>query len=30
MTKIDIIQNVYEKLGIPKKDSARIVESVLI
>jgi len=28
MTKIDIIQNVYEKLGIPKKDSARIVESV--
>jgi len=28
MTKIDIIQNVYEKLGIPKKDSAKIVESV--
>ncbi|MDX9745215.1 MAG: integration host factor subunit alpha [Syntrophales bacterium] len=28
MTKIDIIQDVYEKLGIPKKDSARIVESV--
>jgi integration host factor subunit alpha len=28
MTKIDIIQNVYERLGIPKKDSARIVDSV--
>jgi integration host factor subunit alpha len=28
MTKIDIIQDVYEKLGIPKKDSAKIVESV--
>jgi len=28
MTKIDIIQDVYEKLGVPKKDSARIVESV--
>jgi len=28
MTKIDIIQNVYEKLGFSKKDSARIVESV--
>ena len=28
MTKIDIIQNVYEKLGLSKKDSAEIVESV--
>lgn len=28
MTKIDIIQDVYEKLGFPKKDAARIVESV--
>lgn len=28
MTKIDIIQDVYERLGIPKKDSAKIVESV--
>ena len=28
MTKVDIIQNVYERIGIPKKDSARIVESV--
>jgi len=28
MTKIDIIQNVYEKLGFSKRDSAKIVESV--
>jgi len=28
MTKIDIIQSVYERLGVPKKDSAQIVESV--
>jgi integration host factor subunit alpha len=28
MTKIDIIQNVYEKLGFSKKDAAAIVESV--
>ena len=28
MTKIDIIQDVYEKLGFSKKDSAQIVESV--
>ena len=28
MTKIDIIQNVYEKLGFSKKESADIVESV--
>jgi integration host factor subunit alpha len=28
MTKIDIIQDVYEKLGFSKKDAARIVESM--
>ncbi|MDX9821290.1 MAG: integration host factor subunit alpha [Syntrophales bacterium] len=28
MTKIDIIQDVYEQLGFSKKDSAKIVESV--
>ena len=28
MTKIDIIQNVYEKLGFSKKESADIVEAV--
>jgi len=28
MTKIDIIQDVYEKLSFSKKDSARLVESV--
>jgi len=28
MTKIDIIQNVCDKLGFSKKDAARIVESV--
>jgi len=28
MTKIDIIQDVYEKLGFSKKDSAKIVELV--
>ncbi|PKN06311.1 MAG: integration host factor subunit alpha, partial [Deltaproteobacteria bacterium HGW-Deltaproteobacteria-7] len=28
MTKIDIIQNVCEKLGFSKKDSADIVESL--
>ena len=28
MTKIDIIQNVYEKLGFSKKESADIVETV--
>jgi integration host factor subunit alpha len=27
MTKIDIIQNVCDKLGFSKKDSAKIVES---
>ena len=28
LTKIDIIDSIYEKLGIPKKDCVRIVESV--
>lgn len=28
MTKAEIIQNVYNKLGFSKRDSARIVESV--
>ncbi len=28
MTKIDIVQNVSDKLGLPKRDSTRIVESV--
>jgi integration host factor subunit alpha len=28
MTKIDIVQNVTDKLGLSKRDSARIVESV--
>lgn len=28
MTKIDIIQNVYEKLGFSKKEAAEIVEAV--
>ena len=28
MTKIDIIQNVTDKLGLSKRDSSRIVESV--
>jgi integration host factor subunit alpha len=29
LTKIDIIESVYEHIGIPKKDCVRIVESVL-
>ncbi len=28
MTKIEIIESVYEHLGIPKKDCIRIVESL--
>ena len=28
LTKIDIIESVYEKLGMSKKDSVRIVESL--
>lgn len=29
MTKIDIVENVYAVTGIPKKESAEMVESVL-
>jgi integration host factor subunit alpha len=29
LTKIDIIDSVCEQFGIPKKDSVRIVESLL-
>jgi integration host factor subunit alpha len=28
LTKIDIIESVYEHLGVPKKDCIRIVESL--
>jgi integration host factor subunit alpha len=28
MTKIDIIESIYDKIGIPKKDCFRIVESL--
>jgi len=28
LTKIDIIESIYEKIGIPKKDCVRIVESL--
>jgi integration host factor subunit alpha len=28
MTKIDVTESIYEKLGIPKKECVRIVESV--
>ena len=28
LTKIDIIDSIYEKFGIPKKDCVRIVESL--
>ena len=28
LTKVDIIDSIYEKLGIPKKDCVSIVESV--
>ena len=28
LTKIDIIDSIYEKFGIPKKDCIRIVESL--
>jgi integration host factor subunit alpha len=27
LTKIDVIESIYEQLGIPKKDSVRLVES---
>ena len=29
MTKIDIIDSIYDKLGIPKKESLHLVESVI-
>ena len=28
MTKIDVIENLYERLNLPKKDVAKVVESV--
>ena len=28
MTKVDIIENIYEKVGFSKKEVAKIVESV--
>jgi integration host factor subunit alpha len=28
MTKIDIVESIYEKLSMPKKDCSRIIESV--
>ncbi len=28
MTKIDIIESIYDEIGIPKKDCVRIAESV--
>ena len=28
LTKVDIIDAIYEKIGIPKKDCIRIVESI--
>jgi integration host factor subunit alpha len=28
LTKLDIIESIYEKIGIPKKDCVSIVESV--
>ena len=28
LTKIDVVESICEKIGIPKKDSIRIVESV--
>ncbi len=28
LTKVDIIDSIYEKIGIPKKDCVRIVESI--
>jgi integration host factor subunit alpha len=28
LTKVDIIESIYEKIGIPKKECIRIVESV--
>jgi integration host factor subunit alpha len=28
MTKVDIVENIYEKVGFPKAEVAKIVESV--
>jgi len=28
MTKADIVENIYEKMGIPKKEAARAVETI--
>ncbi|MBN1548032.1 MAG: integration host factor subunit alpha [Syntrophaceae bacterium] len=28
MTKIEIVESIYDKIGIPKKDCVRIVESL--
>ena len=28
LTKIDVVESIYEKLGMPKKDCTRIVDSV--
>lgn len=28
LTKVEIIDSIYEKIGIPKKDCVRIVESI--
>jgi integration host factor subunit alpha len=28
LTKIDVVESIYEKLGMPKKDCTRIVESL--
>ena len=28
LTKIDVVESIYEKLGMPKKDCVRIIESV--
>ncbi len=28
LTKVDIIDSIYEKIGIPKKECVRIVESI--
>jgi len=30
MTKLDIVQNVTDKLGLSKRDASRIVESVFV
>ena len=30
MTKVDIIENIYEKVGFSKKEVSKIVESVCL